>query len=195
VTITPRYSEFIMAMERLQRRLRLVAQALEQAGIPYAVIGGNAVAAWVARVDPAATRTTKDVDLLVNRSDLDGITRAFEAIGFGREDLRSITLFVDPEEPSRRSGVHLVWAGELVRPSYSHPAPNLDETVADDAGFRVLDLPALVRMKLTSLRSIDRVHIEDLISSGLIDDAIRAALPQDLGARLDQIEADLDDEP
>jgi hypothetical protein len=193
--ITPSYSEFIMAMERVQRRLRLVAETLERAGITYAVIGGNAVAAWVARVDPAATRTTKDVDLLVNRSDLDGITRALEAIGFKREDLRNITLFVDPEEPSRRSGVHLVWAGELVRPSYAHPAPNVAETVPDDAGFRVLDLPALVRMKLTSLRSIDRVHIEDLIRTGLIDDAIRASLPQDLGARLDQIEADFDDEP
>jgi hypothetical protein len=193
--ITPSYSEFIMAMERVQRRLRLVAETLERAGITYAVIGGNAVAAWVARVDPAATRTTKDVDLLVNRSDLDGITRALEAIGFKREDLRNITLFVDPEEPSRRSGVHLVWAGERVRPSYAHAAPELGETVRDDAGFRVLDLPALVRMKLTSLRSIDRVHIEDLIRTGLIDDAIRASLPEDLGARLDQIKADFDDEP
>ena len=31
--------------------------------------GGNAVAAWVARVDRAAVRNTQDVDLLVRRSD------------------------------------------------------------------------------------------------------------------------------
>lgn len=193
MTITPRYSEFIMAMERLQRRLRLVAQALEQAGIPYAVIGGNAVAAWVAKVDPAATRTTKDVDLLVNRSDLDGIARALAALGFEREDLRNITLFVDPEEPSRRSGVQLVWAGERVRPSYAHAAPELGETVRDDAGFRVVDLPALVRMKLTSLRPIDIVHLEDLLRTSLIDDVVRAALPLDLRASLFEIEAGFDE--
>jgi hypothetical protein len=31
--------------------------------------GGNAVAAWVARVDRAAVRNTQDVDLLVRRKD------------------------------------------------------------------------------------------------------------------------------
>jgi hypothetical protein len=35
----------------------------------YAMAGGNAVAAWVARVDRAAVRNTQDVDLLVRRKD------------------------------------------------------------------------------------------------------------------------------
>jgi hypothetical protein len=35
------------------------------------VAGGNAVAAWVATVDPSAVRNTQDVDILLRRADLD----------------------------------------------------------------------------------------------------------------------------
>jgi len=76
------YEAFVMAMERVEQRLKQVAAALDKAGIPYAVVGGNAVAAWVATVDPAATRTTKDVDLLVRRGDLDRITKALTNQGY-----------------------------------------------------------------------------------------------------------------
>lgn len=183
-----------MAVDRVERRLKLVTAALDNAGVRYAVVGGNAVAAWVGRADPAATRATKDVDLLVRHDDLDRITNIMAGLGFTREDLRSLVLFLDPEEPSRRSGVHLVWADQLVRPSYSCPAPSVDEAVRDPAGFWVLDLPALVRMKLTSNRDIDRAHVADLLQVGLIGDAIRGLLPSDLSARLREIELSLDDQ-
>lgn len=177
-----------MAVERIQQRLRRVASALDAAGIRYAVVGGNAVAAWVGRVDPGATRATKDVDILVRRADAPRITAALTAIGFAREDLRDFVLFLDPDEPSRRSGVHLVWAEERIRPSYLVPSPSVDEAVRDPEGFLVLDLPPLVRMKLTSFRDIDRVHIADMLSVGLIGSAVRAALPPELLARLEQVE-------
>lgn len=74
-----------MAVDRVERRLRRVTAALDQAGIPYAVIGGNAVAAWVGRVDPGATRATKDVDLLVRKEDADRITKVMTDLGFTRE--------------------------------------------------------------------------------------------------------------
>ena len=60
-----------------------VSLALEAAGVPYAVVGGSAVAAWVASIVPAATRTTKDIDLLVRRADLDRITAELGRPGFG----------------------------------------------------------------------------------------------------------------
>jgi hypothetical protein len=182
------FRAYAMAVERVERRLRRVAAALDTAGIPYAVVGGNAVAAWVARADPSATRTTKDVDLLVRRADLARVTATLAALGFERQDLRSLVLFIDPEEPSRRSGVHLVWADERVLPSYPLPAPSVDEAERDPEGFRVLSLAALVRMKLTSYRDIDRVHVADLLSVRLIDDRVRAALPADLQERLRAIE-------
>lgn len=181
-----------MAVDRVERRLRRVTAALDAAGIPYAVIGGNAVAAWVARTDPGATRATKDVDLLVERGDLDRMTKVMESLGFARHDLRRLILFVDPDEPSRRSGVHLVWANELIRPSYVCPAPSVAEAIRDPEGFWLLDLPALVRMKLTSYRDIDRVHIADLLAVGSIDESLRTALPDELRRRLLAIEQEVE---
>lgn len=177
----------LMAIERVQQRLCKVTAALDAAGIPYAVVGGNAVAAWVGRVDQGATRATKDVDILVRRSDTPKVSAAITALGFAREDLRDLVLFIDPDEPSKKSGVHLVWAGEKIRPSYTVLSPTVDEAVRDPEGFLVLNLPALVRMKLTSFRDIDRVHIADMLSVGLIDTACTASLPPELLARLDQV--------
>jgi len=178
------YSSFVMAMDRVEKRLRQVSAALDAEGIPYAVVGGNAVAAWVARIDPAATRATKDVDLLVRQDDDQRISRVMARLGFTREDLRRPVLFIDPQEPSKRCGVHLVWADTLIRPSYVCPSPSVVEAVRDPEGFAVLDLPALVRMKLTSNRDIDRVHVADLAQVGLIDEALVSALPEELRERL-----------
>jgi len=177
-----------MAVDRVEKRLRRVTAALEAAGVAYAVVGGNAVAAWVGRANPSATRATRDVDLLVRRADLDRITQTLTAAGFKRQDLRSLVLFLDPDEPDRRSGVHLIWADERVRPSYAYPAPSVEEAVRDPEGFLVIDFVALVRMKLTSNRDIDRVHIRDMLDVGLVDEAVRSALPDTLRDRLKTIE-------
>ena len=174
-----------MAVDRVERRLRRVTTALDGAGIAYAVIGGNAVACWVARANPSATRATRDVDILVRRTDDQHIASVMADLGFERLDLRRMVLYVDPEEPDKRSGVHLVWEGELIKTNYLCQAPSVTEAVRDPEGFLVLSLEALVRMKLTSLRDIDRVHITDLIAVGLIDDPIRESLPDDLRERLD----------
>lgn len=187
------FRSHVMAVNRVEQRLRKVSAALDAAGIAYAVIGGNAVAAWVGRVDPAATRATKDVDLLIRRSDVAKVEAALEPLGFRRENLRDLVLFVDPDEPSRKSGVHLVWAAEKIRPSYSVPSPEVTESERDPEGFLVLSLPALVRMKLTSFRDIDRVHVADMLGVGLITPAVRATLPPDLFARLQQVEQSIEE--
>ncbi len=182
-----------MAVDRVEKRLRRVTAALDEAGIKYAVIGGNAVAAWVARIDPGATRSTKDVDLLVDESDLPRIENVLVQAGFVREDVIGVTLFRDPDEPSVRASIHLVWAQQKVRPQYAIPAPALDESERDPQGFYVIDLPALVRMKLTSFRRIDQVHIEDLLKLNMIDAAVRAGLPAELERRLAEVEGSIDD--
>lgn len=181
-----------MSVERVEQRLRKVSGELDAAGIPYAVVGGNAVAAWVSRVDPAATRATKDVDLLVAQSDLPRVTEALQAIGFTREDVLGVVVFVDPEEPSVRSGVHLVWANERVRPEHLAPAPQVSESVRDPQGFAVIDLPALVRMKLVANRRVDQVHVEDMLRVGLIDETVRRHLSPELTERLREVEESMD---
>src|SRR3954454_21230086 len=75
------------AVAKVRERLLRATAALNQAGIPYAVVGGNAVASWVATVDEGAVRNTRDVDLLVRRADLDAVTKALEAAGFVRDEL------------------------------------------------------------------------------------------------------------
>lgn len=184
------FSTYVMAVERVQQRLRKVTAALDAAGVRYAVVGGNAVAAWVSRVDAGATRATKDVDLLVRRSDVPAITAVITKLGFAREDLRDLVLFIDPDEPSKKAGVHLVWAGEKIRPSYTVLSPTVEEAVRDPEGFLVLDLPALVRMKLTSFRPVDQVHVADMMSVGLVDERVKAALPPELRLRLAHVEND-----
>ncbi len=58
----------------------------------------------------------------------------------------------------------------------------------------MIDLRHLVEMKLQAYRFIDRAHIQDLLSVGLIDDAVRNALPADLRERLEAIQASQDRE-
>jgi len=176
----------VRAVEKVRERLRRACRALDDAGVPYAVVGGNAVAAWVARVDEAAVRTTQDVDILIRRSDLDAAALALAPAGFVRRHVKGIDLFLDGPEAKARDAVHVVFALEKVRPEYLLPAP--DVTEADTTGtFRTLALDALVRMKLTSFRDKDRTHLRDLLDVGLIDESWCARMPPDLGNRLQQL--------
>ncbi len=177
-----------MAVDRVEQLLRKVTEALNVSGIDYAVIGGNAVAAWVAKVDDAAVRATKDVDVLIRREDVGRVTDALRPVGLMPVEVLGVYMFVDTEKPNPKTGVHVVFAGERIRPNYTHPAPDPSECVKEDDGFRVIDLRRLVEMKLQAYRFIDRAHVQDLLAVGLIDDAIRDALPRDLRERLDAIE-------
>ena len=144
--------------ERCARRLLRATAALNQAGVPYAVVGGNAVASWVATVDEGAVRNTRDVDLLVRRSDLPAITAALEQAGFVGGELLDVVMFRDGAEGKPSEAIHLLFAGEKTRPDHLLPAPEI-QTVNDPANFRVITLESLVVMKLMSNRRKDQVHI------------------------------------
>ncbi len=111
----------IRAAELVKERLLRATAALENAGIAYAVIGGNAVAAWVGRVDQSAVRFTQDVDLLILRSDLDATKAALETAGFIYRHVASVDLFLDGPEAKARDAVHVIFAGERVRPTMPCP--------------------------------------------------------------------------
>src|SRR3984957_6536486 len=85
----------LIAAEKVKERLRRATKALEAAGVPYAVVGGNAVAEWVGRVDEEAVRTTRDVDLLVRRADFAAVRAALEGAGFVYHHLLDVDTFVD----------------------------------------------------------------------------------------------------
>ncbi|MFO0952681.1 MAG: nucleotidyl transferase AbiEii/AbiGii toxin family protein [Isosphaeraceae bacterium] len=179
----PSWERTLRAVERVKDRLLRATAALERSGVNYAVVGGNAVAAWVGQVDPSAVRFTQDVDLLIRRGDLGAARAALEAVGFRYQHSAGIDKFRDGPDARARDAVHVVFAGERVRPDYLFPSPDLSE--AEDAeSFRVLRLEALVRMKLTSFRDKDRTHLRDLIDVGLVDETWPARLPEELAARL-----------
>src|SRR4051795_6850998 len=92
----------IRAVELLKSRLLRATAALENAGIAYAVIGGNAVAAWVGRVDQSAVRFTQVVDLLIRRADLEATKAALEPAGFSYRHTASIDIFLDGPDAKAR---------------------------------------------------------------------------------------------
>jgi len=85
----------------------------------------------------------------------------------------------------------LFFAGEKVRKEYLMPAADVDESESTGQ-FRVLALEALVRMKLTSFRDKDRVHLRDMIDVGLIDADWPHRLIPELASRLQQLLDDPD---
>lgn len=180
------WERMVTAVEKVRDRLRRAVQALEEAKIPYAVAGDNAVAAWVGEVDEAAVRNTQDVDILLRRADLDRAKEALSKAGFIYRHAASIDMFLDGPKAKARDAVHIVFANEKVRQEHPTEAPDVDEIQAT-ATANVLRLDALLRMKLTSFRDKDRTHVRDLIDVGLVDASWCARLPKDLASRLQSL--------
>jgi len=185
------WDRMIEAVQAVRERALRATAALERAGIPYAMAGGNAVAAWVARVDRAAVRNTQDVDILVRRADFDAVKLALERAGFVHASVMDVTCFIDGPDGSPRDAVHLLFAGEKVRESY--PLPTADVTERERAeDYHVVGLEALVRMKLNSFRDKDRMHLRDLADLGLVDATWLERLVPEHAARLKQLLDDPD---
>lgn len=180
----PNFEWQVEAVNRVDQLLKTVSAALDAAGIPYAVIGGNAVAVWVAKCDVGAVRATKDVDILLRREDLDRTEDALSGAGFIRGEVQGIPIFMEAKNPLPSLGVHVILASEKVRESSRYPAPDVTGAERASGGFLVLNLPDLVRMKLVANRRHDQVHLEDLLRIGLIDAKLAAGLPEDLLERL-----------
>ena len=184
----------VQSIEKVQDRVLRLSKAMAPTGIPYAVIGGNAVGYWVAQVNEAAVRFTRDVDVLIRREDLPSVTKAMEAAGFRYRHVRGIDMFLDGPQTKVADAVHLLFAGEKVRPTDLVATPSVEESIPG-ATFQVLGLEALVRMKLTSYRLKDQTHLDDMLQVGLIDKSLKEQLPIELAERfqdiLDQFEPHL----
>jgi hypothetical protein len=174
------------AVERVRERLLRAAAILEEAGVPYAVAGGHAVAAWVSRIDEAAVRNTPDVDIIIRRENMAAAIAAMSKAGFVHRHAAGIDMLLDGPEAKARDAVHLVFAGEKVRPEYLLPTPDVSESERM-ASFRLLSLESLVRMKLTSFRDKDRMHLRDMLGVGLIDATWRDRFPGELAGRLQEL--------
>lgn len=185
------WERMIEAVEAVRERMLRATSALRDAEKAYAVAGGNSVAAWVARVDDAAVRNTPNVDILVRRADFARIKTALEAVGFEHHELMGVDCFIDVPDGSPRDAVHLLYAGEKVRPDYVEPTADVDEVESADE-YDIVPIKALVRMKLNSFRRKDQVHLLDMLELGIVDATWLADLAPLQAERLQQLIDDPD---
>ena len=180
------YDTFV---EQLFQVMKRFTDALSQAGIEYRVIGGMAVFLHVRDRQPIAARLTNDVDAAVRRTDLQAIIRAVEPFGFRHRHAAGVDMLVDIAKPNARSAIHLIFVGEKVRKVYPEPVPGFSPPAKTVEGALIAPVADLVRMKLTSFRLKDKVHIQDLDGVGLITPEIEAQLPDLLQQRLAEVRA------
>jgi hypothetical protein len=97
--------------------------------------------------------------------------------GFDYRHVAGVDMLVDAVKPNARSAVHL----------YPEAVPNFSPPVATREGVLLAPVADLVRMKLTSYRLKDRVHIQDMDAAGLIATDVEGGLPDELRRRLAEI--------
>ncbi len=183
------YARMERAVEKVNQRLRKTVQVLEGANVLYAVIGGHAVRAWVAQVDEAAVRTTRDVDILIRPEDLPAAIAAMTEAGFFYRQTAGLDMFVEDPDASARDAVHVLLSGRIEKAG--EPNPDVEpSTTAND--FRTVPLQTLVRMKLNAFRRKDQVHLLDMISLEMIDESWPNRYPKELADRLKMLLDDPD---
>ena len=166
-------------VEQLLVSMQRLHQALDRAGIPYEVIGGMAVFLHVDRVDPILARLTRDIDIAIRRTDLERIREAVRPFGLTYRHVAGVDMLLDADQPKARSAIHLTMAGERVR-------VGTGEMIM---GARITSIDHLLKMKLTSFRLKDQVHVQDLDGAGLITKSMEDALSPLLQERLAQVRA------
>ncbi len=175
-------------VEQLFERIQQLHSLLTTAGVPYRIVGGMAVFIHVSERDPLRARLTADVDAAIHREHLPALIKAAREAGWVYRHTGGVDMLVDADQPKARSAIHLIFLNEKVRPEYTEavPASPPDRT---REGVLVAPVADLVRMKLTSYRLKDRVHIQDLDAVGLIGPEIEAHLPDLFKERLSEIRA------
>lgn len=175
-------------LEQLFHRVQQLHRTLSAQGIPYRIVGGLAVFIHVSERDPLRARLTSDVDAAIRRQDLPAVIAAAAELGWLYKHVAAVDMLVDADRPKARSAVHLIFLNEKVRPDYVEAVPDSPPAVTTE-GILLAPVADLVRMKLTSYRLKDRVHIQDLDAVGLITPEIETALPELLRSRLHEVRA------
>jgi hypothetical protein len=165
-------------LDQLSEIAERACRALNEAGIPYRIVGGLAVFLHVRRRDPMAARLTRDADLAISCGDLEVIAQVVRPLGLNYRHVAGVDMLVDAQNSVSRSAIHFVTGTD-----FSTPADTED-------GILLASVPDLLRMKLTSFRLRDKVHIADMDSVGLITPEIERSLSQPMQERLRQVRAE-----
>jgi hypothetical protein len=106
----------------------------------------------------------------VNRRDLEKIKQTAARQGFRFRHAAGVDMLIYGNTDSARNAIRLVFSGEKILSSYSAPTPAIEPERKLVQGKEVMVIPVidLVRMKLTSNRDKDRVHIRSTDAAGLL---------------------------
>ena len=156
--------------------------------VSYELIGGMAVAAQIEQVDPDAVMLTRDVDIMIHRSDLERVKQAATRHGFTFRHTAQLDMLLYGEEKKAVKGVHLIFSGERVKANQA-PNPPIAPQRITVYGKEVSVVPVvdLVRMKLNAFRDKDRVHVRAMDTIGLITPEVEAQLSDELRSRLQHV--------
>lgn len=167
--------------------LQKIIDPLTAANIPHEVVGGLAVIIHVEEADPTHSMLTRDVDILIGRSDPEQVIAVAESQGFRFRHAAGEDMLLYGDKAV--NAVHLRFCGEKAKPSQMVPNPALSPERKMVKGQQVWVIPVaeLVRMKLSANRDKDRVHIRSLDAASLITPDIERGLSPSLQARLQQV--------
>jgi hypothetical protein len=171
--------------------LQRLSVPLELEGVPYELVGGLAVFLHVENVDSQHSSLTRDIDLMIRRQDLARVVAVGEAHGFRFRHSAGIDMLLYGETTSARNAIHLLYEGEKVKATQveDHPAIRPVRAALHGQGFQVIPVADLLRMKLSSYRDKDRVHVRGMDAAGLITPDVEQTLSEELRARLQHIRA------
>jgi len=163
-----------------------LSRPLEQADVPHELVGGLAVFLHVENADSTHSSLTRDIDLLIRRDDLSRVQAIAQEHGFRFRHSAGLDRLLYGETNSARNAVHLLYVGEKVKATQLEPHPALHPVRAALHGqdFQVIPVVDLVRMKLSSWRDKDRVHVRGMDAAGLVTVDVEKALSEPLQARL-----------
>ena len=169
--------------------LHKITDALTDAGIPHELIGGLAVLVHVEEAEPEHSVLTRDIDLMVRRPDLERVKNAAAKAGFRFRHVAGVDMLLYGDTDSARNAVHLIFSGEKVRPHQATPNPPIAPERKRIQGREIMIIPVadLVRMKLSSFRDKDRVHVRSMDAAGLITSDVEKSLPAELQSRLQHV--------
>jgi hypothetical protein len=168
-----------LGIAELQQRFQEITTALTHANIPFAVVGSQATALWIATTDPGATRNPRDTEILIRRENFDSARGCAESLGLMRRRTDSVPYFVDHEYPQSRNVVRYYFANEMLAGD-PLPAPSLESLVRLGEAIPVLRLVQHVSWLLTRFRLDDRVDLIDLMRVGPLERWHETALPLQL---------------
>ena len=175
---------FESGMHSLVNDVEAIVKALRDAGVDFEVIGGVAVNAHILSLHRSRSFVTRDIDLLLHRSDLERVSQAAQTLGYRAKKMGGYML-IRPEQDVAEA-VHLIFVGEKLKSTQPFPHPELHPEEKNLFGIAtpVAPLKDLLQMKLNSLRPKDLLHLETLDEAGLITPDVERQLPQVLQERL-----------